>query len=319
LTGSLKYNETGDELTTTGRMKTTPCISKSASGRQPGSVKRALPVPADKISKRRRPFEGAAAEKPKGNKGASASAGSSKPKPGLAQSQVEKAVLALCTHLSRGFSGGVKQDMLLGEVSQIFIVLNTKQMPKEASGAKSMKPVRLDLPHAWRSLVETEVSLIVKAPQSAVKDRLAAQGATGVKVIGIDKLKKKYVPFEAKNKLRAANDLMLADDRVLPQLPPLLGSGFFKSNKLPLPIDVRKSDLAGEIERCVGAAILRPGRGTCCSLVVANSTQPQKEIVANIISATEQVVQRLKGRWGNVQGVHLRVANGVSLPLYTTC
>ena len=246
----------------------------------------------------------------------SSSQGGSRQKPGLAQAQVEKAVVALCTHLSRAPPKGGNE--LLGDSAQIFVVLSTKQMPKEVVGAKAVKPVRLDLPHAWRSLDETDVSLVVKAPQRTIKDKLASQGVSGVKVIGVDKLKKKYVPYEARRKLRAAYDLMLADDRILPQLPPLLGSDFFKSNKLPLPLNVRKRDLKAEIERCVGAAILRPTKGTCSSLVVASSAQPQAEIVANVISATEQVVQRLKGHWSNVQGVHIRAANSVSLPLYAS-
>ena len=323
--------------------KTAAPAYKKAFTQKPVSEKRA--VLAEKIEKKRKASKMAASEKSKGanviaaivatvssraaetasltaqdssDEAGSALASSSDPKPGLVRSQVEKAVLALCAHLDRTSSGSMKDNVLLGDAAQIFMVLNTKQMPKELSGAKTVKPVRLDLPHPWRSLDTTEVGLIVKAPQRTVKDRLAAQGASGIKVIGIDKLKKKYLPFEAKRKLRAVYDLMLADDRIVPQLPSLLGSDFFKSNKLPLPIDLRKHDLAGEIKRCVGSAILRPTRGTCCSLVIANSTQPHGEIVTNVLSATEQVVQRLKGRWGNVQGVHLRAANSIALPLYAS-
>jgi hypothetical protein len=43
------------------------------------------------------------------------------------------------------------------------------------------------------------------------------------KVIGISKLRTKYESFEAKRQLCALYDLFLADDRVLPMLPKLIG------------------------------------------------------------------------------------------------
>lgn len=43
------------------------------------------------------------------------------------------------------------------------------------------------------------------------------------KVIGISKLRTKYESFEAKRQLCSLYDLFLADDRVLPMLPKLIG------------------------------------------------------------------------------------------------
>ena len=43
------------------------------------------------------------------------------------------------------------------------------------------------------------------------------------KVIGISKLRGKYEPFEAKRKLCNSYDLFLADDRIIPSLPKLIG------------------------------------------------------------------------------------------------
>ena len=60
------------------------------------------------------------------------------------------------------------------------------------------------------------------------------------KVIVVSKLKKKYVPFEAKRELCSAYDIFVADQRVLPMLPPLLGKTFFKKKKLPVSIDLQK-------------------------------------------------------------------------------
>ena len=58
----------------------------------------------------------------------------------------------------------------------------------------------------------------------AAKLRVKQQKVAGVaKVIGISKLKGKYEPFEAKRQLCNSYDLFVADDRVIPSLPKLIG------------------------------------------------------------------------------------------------
>ena len=58
----------------------------------------------------------------------------------------------------------------------------------------------------------------------AAKLRVKQQKIAGVaKVIGISKLKGKYEPFEAKRQLCNSYDLFVADDRVIPSLPKLIG------------------------------------------------------------------------------------------------
>ena len=58
----------------------------------------------------------------------------------------------------------------------------------------------------------------------AAKLRVKQQSVAGVaKVIGVSKLKGKYEPFEAKRQLCNSYDLFIADDRVVPSLPKLIG------------------------------------------------------------------------------------------------
>ena len=51
------------------------------------------------------------------------------------------------------------------------------------------------------------------------------------KVLGVSKLRNNYKPHEAKRKLCDSYDLFLADERVIPVLPKLLGKTFFKTTK----------------------------------------------------------------------------------------
>ncbi len=58
----------------------------------------------------------------------------------------------------------------------------------------------------------------------AAKERVREQKLAKVsKVVGVSKLRTKYESAEAKRALCAAYDLFLADERVLPSLPKLLG------------------------------------------------------------------------------------------------
>jgi|TARA_B110001469_G_C9502700_1_gene250930 ribosome biogenesis protein UTP30 len=77
-------------------------------------------------------------------------------------------------------------------------------MPKgrdQTLSRKQHKPHILELPHPARTLGECDVVLFTKDPQREYKDKLAAAQVERVKVIGIDKLRKKYVEYEAKRNL----------------------------------------------------------------------------------------------------------------------
>jgi hypothetical protein len=51
------------------------------------------------------------------------------------------------------------------------------------------------------------------------------------RVVGIEKLKGKFKPFEARRMLLKENGLFLADERVVPLLPKLLGVKWFQAKK----------------------------------------------------------------------------------------
>ena len=76
------------------------------------------------------------------------------------------------------------------------------------------------------------VCLITKDPQREYKDLLEANSIRFIsRVVGVTKLKGKFKPFEARRLLLKENDLFLADERVVPLLPGLLGKKFFEAKK----------------------------------------------------------------------------------------
>ena len=76
------------------------------------------------------------------------------------------------------------------------------------------------------------VCLITKDPQREYKDLIANQGIKFIsRVVDVRHLKGKWNPFEARRMLLKENGLFLADERVVPLLPTLLGKIFFNAKK----------------------------------------------------------------------------------------
>jgi len=90
------------------------------------------------------------------------------------------------------------------------------------------------------------------------------------RVVGIEKLKGKFKPFEARRLLLKENDLFLADERVVPLLPGLLGKKFFQAKKQPIPVNLTRKDLKTELERAVSSTYFHQNQGTCAYVHLVN-------------------------------------------------
>eukprot|EP01051_Picozoa_sp_SAG22_P029964 SAG22_NODE_11367_length_488_cov_1.010283_1_plen_153_part_01 len=149
----------------------------------------------------------------------------------LQQDQVEQAVRALLKHAGGKDKAGGGKDQLFADSDDavISLIVGMKDFPKK----KRSKAHLISLPHSMHE--DSEICLIVKDPQKAIKQRLEKDPIDGVvKVIGLSKLRKNYKTFEAKRNLCDGYDLFLADRSVLPMLPRLLGKTFFSKKKQPI-------------------------------------------------------------------------------------
>ena len=175
--------------------------------------------------------------------------------------QVTKAVAALRKHSekvkaeggSKLFDGDDDDD-----AETYSVMVSTRRVPQRASN----KLVPIPLPHPLLSLDVAEVCLIVKDHQGEghkdAKRKVAEMEKCGVaKVLGISKLRNNYKPHEAKRKLCDSYDLFLADARVLPLLPKLLGKTFFKKKRQPVPVDLTKKDWPSQVRKAAAATYAR--------------------------------------------------------------
>jgi ribosome biogenesis protein UTP30 len=153
---------------------------------------------------------------------------------------------------------------------------------------------------------DQQVCLITKDPQREYKDQLRSKNlmeSTVHKVIGVTKLRQKYKPHEAKRLLCRSYDSFLADERVIPLLPKLLGKTFFERKKIPVPVNLTRKDVGKELERALDSTYLFVGNG-CTS--------------ENIADALPALMEKIPKGWSNIQSIHLKTNQSVALPLYNS-
>jgi len=235
------------------------------------------------------------------------------------ETQVRKAVNALATHLERAANAKEAKDLFDDEAETYSVLISMRKAPKEATSAR-LTAVRV--PHALLDLETAELCLIVKDHQGEghkeAKKRVAEMEKCGVaKVLGISKLKANYKAHEQKRKLCDSYDMFLADDRVLPILPKLLGKTFFKKKKQPVAVDLTKKDWVSQVHRAVSSTYLHINGGTCVNVKVGKSTMTNEAIVENTLAAIEGAVSKIPRRWGNVQSIYMKTPDSVALPIYT--
>lgn len=164
----------------------------------------------------------------------------------------------------------------------------------------------------------TSVCLISKDPQREYKDLLEAQGVKFIsRVVGVDKLKGKFKPFEPRRQLRNEHELFLCDDRVLPLMPKLLGKMFFDVKKQPIPVNLLRKDLKAELARAINSTYFHPSTGTSHSIRIATpGTTTAEQTLANLLAAVPAAVGQIPGGWDNVLSVGIKTSSSVLLPVW---
>ncbi|EJD50396.1 ribosomal protein L1 [Auricularia subglabra TFB-10046 SS5] len=234
----------------------------------------------------------------------------------VSRAQCLKALTALHSYASKKQAERDSNELLPSREEHVWLVVGTKVMHPE----KKLKPHRIPLKHPLVDPRSTSICLITKDPQREYKDKLAAQSVNFVsRVVGITKLKGKFKGFDARRALLQENGMFLADDRVIPLLPSLLGSKFFQAKKQPIPVNLTAKDLKHELERAVESTYFHQNKGTCTSVKLGPLAAPftPAKLLDNLESALPAVVAAIKGGWDNVQNLHVKTSTSASLPIWT--
>ncbi|KAJ4482543.1 ribosomal protein L1p/L10e family-domain-containing protein [Lentinula aciculospora] len=228
--------------------------------------------------------------------------------------QCQQAVDALFAHVSK-FTAKKAETQLLPDAEQSFwLTIALKKQPERSR----LKVFSIPVTYPVVDPRKESVCLITKDPQRTYKDLIEDNKIHFIhKVIGIKKLKGKYKAYDARRALMKEHGLFLADDRVIPLLPKLLGSKFFAAKKQPLPVNITRKDLKKELERAVSSTYMPSIRGTALSIKVGRMSQSASQVIANIKTALPAIAARVNDGWDNIQSLGLKTSNSATLPIWT--
>ncbi|KAI8986271.1 ribosomal protein L1p/L10e family-domain-containing protein [Trametes punicea] len=227
--------------------------------------------------------------------------------------QCKRAVEALLSHVAKFEEKKAETQLLPGKEQNVWLVVNTKLMQPE----KKLKPARIPLKYPVVDPRTSPVCLITKDPQRQYKDLIAERGIKFIsRVVDIKHLKGKWKPFEARRLLLREYGLFLADDRVIPLLPGLLGKIFFEAKKQPIPVCMTRKDLKGELERAISSTYFHQNKGTCTSVKIGTASQKPSQVLENLQTALPEVVKHIKGGWDNIQSFFIKTNSSAALPIW---
>ncbi|OXG40250.1 ribosome biogenesis protein UTP30 [Cryptococcus neoformans Bt15] len=229
--------------------------------------------------------------------------------------QAEKAVKALLAHHAK-VSKQKEEEQLLPREEHVWVVVNTKT----GSTRRSLNPVKIQLPHpALPPPPTSSVCLFTKDPQRQYKDLLTQHNIKFIsRVVGVEKLKGKFKPYEARRELLRDHDMFLCDERVLGMMPKLLGKMFFEAKKQPIPVNLQRKDLTSTLARAISSTYFHPTTGTSTSTRIATpSHSSPSQTLANLLEAVPQIVAEVDGGWEGVLSVGVKTSGSVMLPVWT--
>ncbi|PXF45898.1 Ribosomal L1 domain-containing protein 1 [Gracilariopsis chorda] len=240
----------------------------------------------------------------------------------ISQQTLTSAVSALFKDAS-AFEKKRREKMLLKEDEEGDTVLDNDSGDfhlvitfKIAPLKEKLRPVAIRLKHSLWKEGEHEVCLFVKDPQRKVKDYLAEHGSGGVsRVLGVDKLRKRYGTHEGRRELCTMFDVFLVDQRVAPMMPNLLGKSFIEAKMVPLAVNMRKN-VVEAIRKTLASTPFAPRQGTCTSVKIGRLGFTEQEIVENCLMAAEGVAERCEGGWKNVQSLGLKTSQSPTIQIY---
>ncbi|KAH8986481.1 ribosomal protein L1p/L10e family-domain-containing protein [Lactarius akahatsu] len=228
--------------------------------------------------------------------------------------QCKRAVTALMEYALKQQQKREENELLSRKEEYIWLQISVKRVHAEAK----LKPRRIPIKYPLVDPRDSAVCLITKDPQREYKDLLEQAGVKFVnRVVGVEKLKGKFKPFEARRALLRENALFLADDRVIPLLPRLLGKIFFTAKKQPIPVSLSRKDLKGELERAISSTYMHQNRGTCTSVKIGTLSQSPAQVLANLQTALPAIIAAVRGGWDNVQSLSIKSSKSTSLPIWS--
>lgn len=228
----------------------------------------------------------------------------------------------------------------------IWLTLTTK---KHIVDTRRLKPGKITLPYPINTSATQTICLITADPQRTYKDLVASPAFPAelrsriTRIIGVKKVKAKYSQYEAQRQLLVEHDLFIADDRIITQLPKLLGKTFYKTAaKRPIPVNmqapaprsegkriarekgpgaeravIEPAKLAKEIQKTLDSALVALTPSTQTAVRVALAGWKAEEVAANVEAVTKELIDKfVPQKWRGVRALHIKGPNTAALPIW---
>ncbi|KAL2545794.1 Ribosomal protein L1p/L10e family [Forsythia ovata] len=203
----------------------------------------------------------------------------------------------------------------------VYLSITLKKIPpKHLTVTPHRIPLRYSLfPHDFFLL---NLCLIVdgkKIKSGVAHQKLKSLDMPIKQVLNLSKLKSDYKSFDAKKKLFDSFDVFFAVKEVVPLLPSVLGKVFYKKkSKIPMPLDLSgDGNWKEEIERACSSSLLCLSGGTCSAVRVGRwGITGSKEMVENVFTAINGVLDIVPKKWGGIRALHLKFSDSLALPIY---
>lgn len=224
--------------------------------------------------------------------------------------QVELAINALLNFVSKQ----ADTKALLEDEEFVHVVVALKKIPEKAR----VKPFRIRLKHSLYA--DKSLCLFTKDDSGKnFKQILEENPVEGIdKIIPVSKLRKNYRQFKDRRDLLATYDMFLADNRVIPSLPALLGKKFFEKKKQPVAVNLNKKDISSELKLARDSTYFFLPSGPSCMVKMGLTSFSRTQLLENIMGALDNIVKNIPKKWKNVQALYLRTASSVALPFYNS-
>jgi len=162
-------------------------------------------------------------------------------------------------------------------------------------------------------------SLSLSLSQAVPEGMVAAARAGGVtEAVGVGALKKRCESHESKRLLKDSHDVFLADDRILPLLPRILGSKFFSSKKQPIPVCLSRGDgssVRERVRKALSGTVFLATKGTSVTVKIGRGSMTAGQLADNATAAFAGAVALLPGGSRSVASAHLKTAESLALPV----
>ncbi|CAI9095035.1 OLC1v1030887C1 [Oldenlandia corymbosa var. corymbosa] len=210
----------------------------------------------------------------------------------------------------------------------IYLLLTLKKIPPKEL---SITPHKIPLPYPLHSHQEKNICLIIddrptKSPGKITAEvalkKIKSENIPITKVLKLSKLKSDCKSFEGRRNLYNSFGILLADEKIVPLLPKILGKQFYKKKrKVPVPLDLRgRSSWKEQIEKGCDSSLFCLGSGTCSILKVgicgSENGMGSDEIVENVGAAVKEIAGIVPKKWRGIRALHLKLSDSLALPIY---